>query len=61
MNKTKIRITHILDHGRCHDMYCDKILMLRHARRAGDEEVVNNYVLGILKRNEGRDFGYEKV
>lgn len=49
-NKTKIRITYIEDHGRNHDFWCDRCLMLRTARRVGDEEIVNNTVLGNLKR-----------
>lgn len=53
VNKRKIRILWIEDHGRCHDMFCDKVLMLRTARRAGDEEVINNYVLSRLKMQSG--------
>ena len=49
-NKRKIRIIWTEDHGRCHDMFCDKVLMLRTARRAGDEEVINNTVLGRLSK-----------
>lgn len=49
MNKTTIKITQIQDHGRNHDMYCDKVLMLRNARHPGDTEVVNNYVLSKLR------------
>lgn len=49
MNKTTIKITWIQDHGRIHDMYCDKVLMLRNARHSGDTEVVNNYVLSKLR------------
>lgn len=54
-NKTKIRIVEIENHGRCHDMWCDRILWLRKARQVGDEEVVNNTVLGKLKeaQNQG--------
>ena len=52
MNKTKIKITYIKNHGRCHDLYCDTILGLRYARQVGDVEVVNNTVLGRLKRND---------
>lgn len=47
-NKTTIQITKIEDHGRCHDIYCDKILWLRKARKVGDIETVNNTVLGKL-------------
>ena len=51
MNKKIIRITKIEDYGRNHEMFCDKVLMLRYARRAGDTEVVNHTQLGALKRN----------
>lgn len=50
-NKKIIRITSIEDYGRNHEMFCDKVLMLRYARRAGDTEVVNHTQLGALKRN----------
>lgn len=50
-NKKIIRITKIEDYGRNHEMFCDKVLMLRYARRAGDTEVVNHTQLGALKRN----------
>ena len=62
-NKTKITITWIKDQGRNHEIYCDKILMLRSARRAGDSEIVNNYVLGRLRANNGNDieFTEEKI
>lgn len=54
-NKTRIKIVEIENHGRFHDMWCDRILWLRKARRVGDEEVVNNTVLGKLKeaQNQG--------
>lgn len=45
----------IQDHGRAHDLYCDKVLWLRKARRVGDKENVNNTVLGKL--NEARKCG----
>ena len=51
-NKKKIRITSIKDHGRNHNQFCDSVLMLRRARRCGDIEIVNHYVLGILNRFE---------
>lgn len=51
-NKRRIRITSITDKGRNHERFCNDVLMLRFARRAGDEEVVNNTVLGALKRHE---------
>lgn len=50
-NKTTIRIISIADHGRNHDMFCNRILMLRKARKSGDVETVNNTVLGALRRN----------
>lgn len=50
-NKTRITITAIKDFGRAHELHCDMFLMLRRARRAGDSEVVNNYVLGILREH----------
>jgi hypothetical protein len=50
-NKHLIRIINIPDYGRNHNMYCDKVLWLRKARKPGDTEVVNNTVLGILRRN----------
>ena len=46
--KTTIQITKIYDHGRCHEIYCDKILWLRKARNVGDIETVNNTQLGKL-------------
>lgn len=54
-NKTKIKIVEIENHGRFHDMWCDRTLWLRKARQVGDEEVVNNTVLGKLKeaQNQG--------
>lgn len=51
MNKKIIRITKIQDHGRCHEQWCDQVLMLRYARRAGDTEVVNHTQLGALRRH----------
>ena len=42
-------------------MYCDKVLFLRKARKAGDTEVVNHYVLGVLKRMQGSDFDFEII
>lgn len=54
-NKTRITITAIdYDHGHTpHDLWCDMFLRLRHARKTGDSEVVNNYVLSILRRYAG--------
>ena len=51
MNKKKIRITKIENHGKNHDWFCDKVLMLRKARQVGDVEVVNHTVLSVLCRN----------
>ena len=47
-NKKTIQITFIKDHGRNHEMFCDKILLLRTARNVGDIETVNHYVISIL-------------
>ncbi len=60
-NKKTIRITAIKDHVRCHEMYCDKTLMLRTARQVGDKETVNHYVLGVLRQNRGSDFDFEEI
>ncbi len=60
-NKTRIKITHIKNHGRFHEQFCDKVLGLRYARNVGDDEVVNNTVLGILNRQLGEDFNYIKI
>lgn len=51
MNKKIIRITKIQDHGRCHEQWCDQVLMLRYARRVGDTEVINHTQLGALRRH----------
>lgn len=51
-NKTRIRITEIQNHGIHHDMWCDRVLWLRKARQVGDEEVVNNTVLGKLREHQ---------
>lgn len=58
MNKKTIRITAITDHGRNHELYCSKVLMLRNARRIGDVETVNNYVLSVLRRMKGDEFNF---
>lgn len=60
-NKTKIKIIHIKNYGRCHEQFCDVVLGLRYARNVGDEEVVNNRVLGMLNRQVGEDFNYAKI
>lgn len=58
MNKKTIKITMIKDHGRCHEQYCNTVLMLRRARRVGDTETVNHYVLGVLRRMRGSEFDF---
>lgn len=60
-NKKTIRITYIKNYGRNHEMYCDKILMLRTARQVGDKETVNHYVLGILRQHRGREFDFVEI
>lgn len=57
-NKTKIQITYIKNYGRNHELYCDKVLMLRKARKVGDKEIVNNTQLSALKRAQGSEFGF---
>lgn len=55
--KRRIRITSIRDFGRNQDLWCRNCLLLRTARRVGDEEVVNNFVIGRLKeQNVGFEF-----
>lgn len=49
-NVKRIRITALKDMGRNKELFMNKNLMLRHARNVGDEESVNHYVLGVLKR-----------
>lgn len=50
MNKRRIRITKIDDKGKNHNFFCENVLMLRTAKQVGDEEVINNTVLGNLLR-----------
>jgi len=50
-NKTKIEIVWIKDMGRNHNLFCETILGLRNARKVGDVEIINNTVLGKIKRN----------
>lgn len=50
-NKRLIEIISIPDYGRNQNLYCDKVLLLRTARRPGDKECVNNYVIGKLLAN----------
>ena len=63
MNKnTKlIRITKIKDFGRNHNLFCDKTLLLRQARRVGDTETINHYQYSVLKRMKGSDFDFEEL
>ena len=61
---TRIRITSINTDwkGQMLDRYMNETLFLRTARKVGDEENVNNFVLGQLKRHQ--EFGeitFEKV
>ena len=53
-NMTKIRITGIKTHwqGKMRDRFMNETLFLRTARNAGDEEVVNNFVLGQLRKHQ---------
>ena len=60
MAKTKIKLTEINEnkigwHGPMLERYFNDTLFLRTARKVGDEEVVNNYVLGQL--NKCKEFG----
>lgn len=59
-NKTRIKITYIQDMGRNHNQWCDACLLLRTARKVGDEEVINNFVLGKL-RNMSSYISFEIV
>ena len=54
---TRIRITSINTswQGQMRDRYMNETLLLRKARKVGDEENVNNYVLGQLNRH--KEFG----
>lgn len=60
-NKKTIKITYIQDMGKAHNLYCDTVLMLRTARRAGDIETVNHYVFGRLKEVKGRALDFEVI
>lgn len=53
-NVTRIRLTGIFTdwQGKMRERYMDETMLLRTARKVGDEENVNNYVLGILKRHQ---------
>ena len=60
MAKTKIKLTEINEnkigwHGLMLERYFNDTLFLRTARKVGDEEIVNNYVLGQL--NKCKEFG----
>ena len=55
MAKTKIKLTEINIQkigwkGSMLERWFDEVLLLRYARNVGDEEVVNNYVLGQLNK-----------
>lgn len=54
MNKTRIRITgiHTSWQGKMRDRFMNETLFLRTARNIGDEEVVNNFVLGQLRNHQ---------
>lgn len=51
---TRIKITGIYTSwkGKMRDWYMNETLLLRTARKVGDEENVNNYVLGQLNRHK---------
>lgn len=51
---TRIKITGIYTDwkGKMRERYMNETLMLRTAREVGDEETVNNYVLGQLNRHQ---------
>lgn len=51
-NVTRIRLTGIFTdwQGKMRERWMDETLLLRTARKVGDEENVNNYVLGLLNR-----------
>lgn len=53
-NKTRIRITGIKTHwqGKMRERFMNETLFLRTARKEGDEEVVNNFVLGQLRKHQ---------
>ena len=48
-NVKRIRITWLADMGKTKEIFMNNVLHLRYARNVGDEENVNNYVLGTLK------------
>ena len=61
---TRIRITGIFTdwQGKMRERYMNETLFLRTAREVGDEENVNNYVLGLLNRaQEDGQISFEKV
>ena len=63
-NVTRIRITGIFTNwqGKMRERYLDETLLLRTARQVGDEENVNNNVLGRLRRaQESGQITFEKV
>lgn len=63
-NVTRVRITaiNVSWQGKMLDRYMDQTLLLRTARRVGDEENVNNCVLGRLNdRKRHGEIDFEKV
>lgn len=61
---TRIKITAIRTgwKGKMLERYMNETLLLRHARNVGDEENVNNYVLGQLNKHQAfREIEFEKV
>ena len=55
MAKTKIKLIEINTQkigweGSMLERWFNEVLLLRHARNVGDEEIVNNYVLGQLNK-----------
>lgn len=50
-NKRLIEIVSMPNMGKSHELFCNQHLLLRKARKNGDREVVNNYVISLLKRN----------
>ncbi|MBO5628753.1 MAG: hypothetical protein J5965_06715 [Aeriscardovia sp.] len=51
---TRIKITAIKTHwqGKMRERFMNETLFLRTARKEGDEEVVNNFVLGQLRKHQ---------
>lgn len=55
-----IKITK-MEYGRNAGIFCDKVLKLRFAKNIGDTEKVNNYVLGVLRRNVSEKFDFVEL